>query len=85
MRKIIIFVALVALLVMPATVFAGRKCTGSENCTACTTCTGCKHCAKDGGTCGVCTPKSKQSNSNSSSPAKGKQKVSNRPGFAIKP
>ena len=72
MRKIIIFVALVALLVMPATVFASRKCTGSDNYTACTTCTGCKHCAKDGGTCGVCTPKSKKSNSGSTSSAKWK-------------
>ncbi len=73
MKKMIISVALVALLIMPATVFAGRKCTGSDNCTACTTCTGCKHCAKNGGTCGVCKPKSKKSNSNSSSSTKIKE------------
>ncbi len=61
MRKLMISAVLIMLLVMPATVFAGRKCTGSKNCTACTTCTGCKHCAKNGGTCGVCTPKNEKS------------------------
>lgn len=75
MKKMIISAAMVALLLMPAIVFAGRKCTGSENCTACTTCTGCKHCAKNGGTCGVCTPKSKKSNSSLTSKPKNKKKT----------
>lgn len=42
------------------------KCVGSDHCTACKTCRYCAHCAKDGGTCGVCKPRSipkdKQSN-----------------------
>ena len=38
----------------------GRRCTGSMYCTACKNCTGCKHCAKNGGSCGVCGPKSKR-------------------------
>ncbi|WP_185963943.1 hypothetical protein [Flavobacterium restrictum] len=33
-----------------------RGCTGSEFCSACKNCSGCKNCAKEGGTCGVCTP-----------------------------
>jgi len=33
-----------------------RGCSGSDYCSACKNCSGCKHCAKEGGTCGVCTP-----------------------------
>jgi hypothetical protein len=33
-----------------------RGCTGSEYCSACKNCSGCKHCAKEGGSCGVCSP-----------------------------
>ena len=33
---------------------AGKKCTGSKNCSACKNCKYCKYCAKKGGTCGVC-------------------------------
>ncbi|MDC8002731.1 SH3 domain-containing protein [Aureisphaera galaxeae] len=35
-----------------------RGCTGSAYCTACKNCTGCRHCAKNGGSCGVCSPRS---------------------------
>ncbi len=33
---------------------AGKKCTGSKNCSACKNCKYCQYCAKKGGTCGVC-------------------------------
>lgn len=38
--------------------FAGKRCTGSPNCTACKNCKYCKHCS-NGGSCGVCKPSKK--------------------------
>ncbi|MGL2965877.1 hypothetical protein [Flavobacterium sp. XGLA_31] len=42
-----------------------RGCTGSEYCASCKNCSGCKHCAKEGGTCGVCSPSKKTSKAKS--------------------
>lgn len=35
------------------------RCSGNAYCTACTSCSSCKNCSVYGGTCGVCTPRSK--------------------------
>lgn len=43
----------------PPMLFAA-KCVGRDPCGACTSCRSCAHCKK-GGTCGVCKPKKKSS------------------------
>lgn len=45
----------------------GRGCSGSAYCTACKNCSGCKHCAKNGGTCGVCSSKTRYKSISTSS------------------
>jgi hypothetical protein len=56
MKKSIIISTIILLTAIGTTAYysAGKKCTGSKNCTACKTCKYCKHCAKNGGSCGVC-------------------------------
>jgi hypothetical protein len=48
----------------------GARCTGSSHCRACSSCRYCAHCAKQGGTCGVCSPGVAADSSSSSAPQK---------------
>lgn len=61
-RAILLSVALVLCLAVPDLAYAGKACSPSGTCTACKNCSGCKHCSKEGGTCSVCKPKAKTSN-----------------------
>jgi hypothetical protein len=56
MKKLILLSTLGLLLAGSAVTYeyAGKKCTGSKNCSACKNCKYCKYCAKEGGKCGVC-------------------------------
>lgn len=57
--KTLILILVVLTMVLPSSVLAGGKCTGSDPCYACTNCSNCKHC-KSGGKCGTCKTSSKK-------------------------
>ena len=56
MKKAIIITGFLALIFIGLTAYkdAGKRCTGSDNCTACKNCKYCKHCSIKGNSCGVC-------------------------------
>lgn len=56
MKRILIFVAIIAIALMAYFIYPYGKCTPSDKgtCTACSSCKSCKNCSVDKGKCSVC-------------------------------